>query len=124
MPSSSATPLPAPPWWAELGGGPWRALAAAKIGLMVDAFDVMLFTFCLKPIMEEWRLTPARAGGMMTLTLVAAAVGGALIGTAADRFGRKNALLATPLYVFSFFALAGVRYVHVDRDGFHARLVR
>jgi MFS family permease len=100
MPSSSATPLPAPPWWAELGGGPWRALAAAKIGLMVDAFDVMLFTFCLKPIMEEWRLTPARAGGMMTLTLVAAAVGGALIGTAADRFGRRNALLAT-LALFS-----------------------
>jgi len=95
MNPSAACAAPALPWWTELDARQWRALAAAKIGLMLDAFDVMLVTFCLKPIMAEWRLTPARAGAMMTLTLLAAALGGALLGTVADRFGRRNALLAT-----------------------------
>ena len=88
------------PWWREITRNQWYALLAGKIGWMLDAFDVMLYVFCLKTIMEEWHLNPATAGFMVTVTLFASSFGGILFGAVADRFGRKNALLVTVM-VFS-----------------------
>jgi MFS family permease len=96
------------PWWKEITRNQWYALLAGKIGWMLDAFDVMLYVFCLKTIMEEWHLNPAVAGFMVTVTLFASSFGGILFGAVADRFGRKKALMATVLIFSICSGLSGL----------------
>ncbi len=69
-----------------------RSLAAAFLGYMLDAMDVMLYAFVLGQIQKEMHLTTAVSGAMMSATLVAAAAGGVGFGWVADRFGRTRAL--------------------------------
>ena len=96
------------PWWKEITRNQWYALLAGKVGWMLDAFDVMLYVFCLKTIMEEWHLNPAVAGFMVTVTLFASSFGGILFGAVADRFGRKKALMATVLIFSVCSGLSGL----------------
>jgi MFS family permease len=96
------------PWWKEITRNQWYALLAGKIGWMLDAFDVMLYVFCLKTIMDEWHLNPATAGFMVTVTLFASSFGGILFGAMADRFGRKKALMATVLIFSVCSGLSGL----------------
>jgi MFS family permease len=88
------------PWYREINAKQWYALGAGGLGWALDAFDVMLYSFCLTSIMAEWQLKPAEAGFMVTVTLFASSFGGILFGELADRIGRKRALMATVL-VFS-----------------------
>jgi MFS family permease len=88
------------PWYREITAKQWYALFAGQLGWALDAFDVMLYSFCLTAIMKEWQLNPATAGFMVTVTLFASSFGGILFGEIADRIGRKRALMATVL-VFS-----------------------
>lgn len=97
-----------PPWWREITRNQWYALAAGKIGWALDAFDVLLYVFCLKTIMEEWHLSPAAAGFMVTVTLFASSLGGILFGAVADRIGRKKALLATVVLFSVCSGLSGL----------------
>ncbi len=101
-------PDPPAPWWKEITRTQWYALFAGKIGWALDAFDVLLYVFCLKTIMEEWRLNPATAGFMVSLTLFASAFGGILFGAVADRIGRKNALLVTVILFSLCSGLSGL----------------
>lgn len=96
------------PWWREITRNQWYALLAGKIGWALDAFDVLLYVFCLKPIMDEWHLNPAVAGFMVTLTLFASAFGGIVFGVVADRIGRKNALLTTVILFSVCSGLSGL----------------
>jgi MFS family permease len=105
---SASHPASPPPWWKEITRDQWYALLAGKIGWALDAFDVLLYVFCLKTIMEEWRLTPATAGFMVSLTLFASAFGGILFGAVADRIGRKNALLTTVILFSLCSGLSGL----------------
>ena len=98
----------AAPWWTEITRKQWYALLAGKIGWMLDAFDVMLYVFCLKSIMEQWHLNPAVAGFMVTVTLFASSFGGIVFGAMADRFGRKKALMATVLIFSVCSGLSGL----------------
>jgi MFS family permease len=109
MSNGTAIPIdPTAPWWKEITRNQWYALVAGKAGWMLDAFDVMLYVFCLKTIMEEWHLNPAVAGFMVTVTLFASSFGGILFGAMADRFGRKKALMATVLIFSICSGLSGL----------------
>ncbi|HET9596212.1 MAG TPA: MFS transporter [Anaeromyxobacteraceae bacterium] len=88
------------PWYKEINSKQWYALLAGQMGWALDAFDVMLYAFCLTTIMKEWGHAPAAAGFMVTVTLFASSFGGILFGAIADRIGRKKALMITVL-VFS-----------------------
>ena len=79
----------------------WLALWAAMLGFMLDAMDVLLYSFALQSIRAEFGLTNEQAGLVFTYTLVASAFGGILSGLAADRFGRQRTLIATIL-LYSF----------------------
>jgi MFS family permease len=100
MTESMFTPSDSAPWYREISAKQWYALLAGQLGWALDAFDVMLYSFCLTSIMKEWSLKPSEAGFMVSVTLFASAFGGILFGTIADRIGRKKALMATVL-VFS-----------------------
>jgi MFS family permease len=85
----------------------WRALFAAQLGWMLDAMDVLLFTFALVPIQNEFGLTKAQMGIPLAVTLFASAIGGMVFGRFADRIGRVRAMtLSILLYSLGTAGLA------------------
>ena len=68
-----------------------RALVAAGLGWMLDAFDVMLYALLLTSIIADLGITRQTAGAIGSVTLLAAAAGGLFFGVVADRYGRTRA---------------------------------
>jgi len=99
----------------DLARDPTRrnTLIAASLGWMLDSMDVMLFSLLIPAIEKDLRISAAIAGGIMSLTLIAAAIGGVFFGFVADRLGRTRALsmsiliycLATGLCAFTHSAV-------------------
>jgi len=94
-------------WWKEAPPDARRALIAASFGWMLDAFDVMLYAMVLAALMSDLGIAKATAGLLGSLTLAASAVGGLVFGVAADRFGRRKALMASILIYSVFTAACG-----------------
>jgi MFS family permease len=74
-----------------------RALVAAALGWMLDAFDVMLYALVVSRIMLDLNMGKPMAGLLNTLTLLASGIGGVLFGFIADRVGRTRALMGSIL---------------------------
>lgn len=92
-------------WWRGAPHAARRALTAAALGWMLDAFDVMLYALVLAALMHDLDLTKDVAGLLGSVTLVASAIGGVAFGVIADRFGRTRALMGSIL-VYSVFTAA------------------
>lgn len=92
------------PWYSEISPAAWRALAAAKIGWMVDAMDFMLYAMAIGQLRAYFGFDDSTAGLAGTVTLATASIGGVVFGVVADRFGRTRAMMATIL-IFSFASL-------------------
>jgi MFS family permease len=96
---SSAPAVTSRGWWRDATPDARRALLAAGLGWMLDAFDVMLFALVLPAVTADLGLTGAEGGLLGSVTLIAAAAGGVAFGWFADRFGRTRALmLSVALY--------------------------
>jgi MFS family permease len=95
-------------WWREAPRDAKRALWAAALGWMLDAFDVMLYALVLTAVISDLGLTKATAGLIGSVTLVAGAFGGVGFGLVADRFGRTRALMGSILVYSVFTALCGL----------------
>src|SRR5438034_4983482 len=80
-------------WHREITRQQWRTLVAAQLGWMLDAMDVMLYSFALTAIRSEFQLSGASAGALAALPFVTSAAGGMLFGWLSDRFGRTRALV-------------------------------
>lgn len=91
-------------FWNEASPVARKALIAASLGWMLDAFDVMLYALILTAVVKDLGLTLATGGQLASLTLAASALGGLLFGVLADKLGRTKALsLSILLYsVFTF----------------------
>ena len=74
-----------------------NVLLAAAFGWMLDSMDVMLYSMVIPAAQKDLGMSSATAGLIMSLTLIAAAVGGVGFGFVADRFGRTRALSASIL---------------------------
>ncbi|HVT40545.1 MAG TPA: MFS transporter [Gemmatimonadaceae bacterium] len=85
-----------------------RALVAASLGWMLDAFDVMLFSLVLASVIADLGLTKPQAGLLGSVTLLGGAAGGLIFGHVADRFGRTRALMASVLVYSVFTAACGL----------------
>jgi MFS family permease len=83
----------------------WKTLAAAMLGWLLDAMDVMMYAFALTAIRTEFGLSAAAAGGLASVTLLTSAVGGIGFGMLADRIGRARALVYSILIYSVFTAL-------------------
>lgn len=92
-------------WWREGSPQARKALLAAGLGWMLDAFDVTLFAMALPAVRAELGLSAAAGGALGSATLIAAAVGGVLFGLIADRFGRTRALMLS-VAIYSVFTAA------------------
>jgi MFS family permease len=102
-------PVPSSPgflqWYWDAPASARRALFAAWIGWLLDAFDVMLYALVLGTLIDEFALSKAIAGLLGSITLIASGFGGILFGIIADRYGRRPALIGS-LLVYSVFTCA------------------
>src|SRR5450759_3697381 len=71
---------------------------------MLDAMDVMLYSFALITIRAEFHLSSAAAGALGAAPLVTSALGGMLFGWLSDRYGRARALMWSILAFSAFTA--------------------
>src|SRR5277367_7183368 len=94
-------------WMAETSGDQKRTLLAASLGWLLDSMDVMLYALVLGEVQRDLHLSAALSGAMMSVTLVAAAIGGIGFGWFADRFGRVRALTVSVLVYSVATALCG-----------------
>ena len=94
-------------WWQEGDAAAKKALVAASLGWMLDAFDVMLYALVLKSLMTDLHIDSATAGWVGSVTLLAAAAGGLMFGVLADRLGRTRALMLSVLLYSIFTAACG-----------------
>jgi len=69
-----------------------RALIAASLGWMLDAMDVLLYSFVLDRVRVTFGIDDRVSGLLLAIPLAASAFGGALFGWIADRRGRVTAL--------------------------------
>lgn len=92
------------PWYRGITPEQWRALAAAKLGWMLDAMDFMLYAVAIGELRAYFGFNDATAGLLGTVTLAMSAAGGLFFGAVSDRFGRTRALMAT-VTVFSLASL-------------------
>ncbi len=91
-------------FWKEATPEARRALVAASLGWLLDAFDVMLYALILTAVIQDLGVSRETGGLMASLTLGASAIGGLIFGVLADKLGRTRALnLSILLYsVFTF----------------------
>jgi MFS family permease len=74
-----------------------KSLLAGGLGWMLDAMDVMLYSLVLAYLIREFSMDKSTAGFLISLTLIASAIGGLFFGVLADRIGRTRALMASIL---------------------------
>jgi MFS family permease len=103
-PSLSVTTSAEAPWYRTITREQWQALAAAKVGWMLDAMDFMLYAVALNQLRSYFSFDDATAGLLATAALVMSGVGGLTFGYVADRFGRTRALMGT----IALFSLASL----------------
>jgi MFS family permease len=84
-------------WHREITRAQWNTLFAAQLGWMLDAMDVLLYSFALTTLQTYFNFQTDTAGLLTSATLLAAAIGGIGFGVIADRIGRARALTATIL---------------------------
>ena len=109
-------------FWREADPTARKALIAASIGWMLDAFDVMLYALVLSSVRADLHLSADVAGGLQSLTLIASAIGGIAFGVIADRFGRTRALMASVLIYSIFTAACGFAQTVVQLAAFRIGL--
>jgi SHS family lactate transporter-like MFS transporter len=95
------------PWYRQVNATQWRAFWATFLGWVLDGFDFTILTFILIDIQKSFTVDSALAGALGTVTLMMRFVGGALAGTAADRWGRRLPLMLSILWFSLFAALSG-----------------
>jgi MFS family permease len=94
-------------WFREGTPQAQRALLAAALGWMLDAFDVMLYALVLGTLLQDFSISTRIAGFLGSLTLIASGFGGVLFGAIADRLGRKRAMIGSVLVYSVFTAMCG-----------------
>ncbi|MER7414612.1 MFS transporter [Streptomyces cacaoi] len=95
-------------WLRALGPEGRRAFTGAFGGYGLDAYDFYALPLSTVAIAAYFGLTGGQTGLLVTATMVASGLGGALAGALADRIGRMRALLATVLTYAVFTVACGL----------------
>lgn len=91
-----------------------KALIASNVGYAMDGFDLMILSFMLPAVVVGLSLTSSEAGSLITWTLIGAVIGGLVVGTLSDRFGRIRVLSWTILLFAVFTGLCALAQGYWD----------
>jgi len=75
----------------------FRVAAISFLIIMVDGYDTLMIAFIAPLLTDHWGLQPPEIGRIFATGYVGAILGALGIGTLADRFGRRPALIAALL---------------------------
>ncbi len=89
-------------WLTELSSRERKTLIATFGGWAVDAIDVMVYIYVIPTLIAVWGMSRGQAGFIITVTVLASAIGGWLAGILADRYGRVR-ILQLSIVWFAFF---------------------
>ncbi|OIJ65558.1 MFS transporter [Streptomyces mangrovisoli] len=92
-------------WLRALGPDGRRAFAGAFGGYALDSYDYFTLPLSMVALAAYFGLDSGQTGLFTTVTLVVSAVGGAVAGMVADRFGRVRALMITVI-TYAVFTVA------------------
>lgn len=85
-----------------------RVLLLTGIGWLFDAMDQGMVAGVMASIGKEWNLTPADLGLLGSASAVGMAIGAAVAGMAADRWGRRTVITATLVLYGLASAISGI----------------
>lgn len=90
------------------GLGPFqrRLLAICGLSWAADAAEVLIISFALPAVRQEWGLSPAEAGLIVTATFLGMLAGAWFWGTISDYIGRRTGFILTILIFAVFGTLA------------------
>lgn len=83
----------------------YSLLVMIGLGWMFDAMDTGLISFILAKMAEDWNMTPAEKGMVVSIGFVGMAIGAVFSGGLADKIGRKT-VFATTLVIYSLATAA------------------
>ncbi len=86
----------------------WRVLFLTGIGWLFDAMDQGMVSGVMAAIGRVWKLTPADLGLLGSASAVGMAIGAAIAGMAADRWGRRTVITFTLVLYGLASALSGI----------------
>jgi benzoate transport len=84
----------------------WIAVVLMIALNALDGFDVLSSAFAAPGIAKEWGIARGALGVVLAMELVGMGVGSILLGSAADRFGRRPTMLGCLMVMASGMALA------------------
>ncbi len=85
-----------------------QLMVVSGLGLLFDAMDVGLMSFVLTSVAKQWHLLPGTQGLIGSISFAGMAIGSALSGLLADKFGRKPMFLWTLLIYSIATGLTGL----------------
>lgn len=87
---------------AKFGKFHWLILIVCSLLMIFDGYDLFLFGVVIPVVMNEWGLTPVEAGTLGSYSLFGMMFGALLLGTLADKIGRKKGIIIS----FVLFSVA------------------
>ena len=82
----------------------WTILIVCTLLMVFDGYDLFLFGVVIPVVMDEWGLTAVEAGTLGSYSLFGMMFGALLLGTLADKIGRKKGIVIS----FVLFSVATV----------------
>lgn len=87
---------------ARFGKFHWTILIVCTLLMIFDGYDLFLFGVVIPVVMDEWGLTAVQAGTLGSYSLFGMMFGALLLGTLADKIGRKKGIIIS----FVLFSVA------------------
>ncbi len=93
----------ATPWYRDISKGQVQGLIAAWLGYFLDGFDFALIIYVVTDIAKEFDLSLAAASSLVGASFTTRWLAGPVIGSIADKYGRRSAMIAAMCF-YSFGA--------------------
>ena len=77
----------------------WFVAVSAMFGFGLDFYNLVIMAFLLLTVQNTLHMSAEQAGLIVAVSLGSSVLGGILIGWLGDRIGRKNALMATLIFL-------------------------
>src|SRR5579871_1213255 len=85
--------------------------SALCLGIVtLDGYNLFIYAGALPLVMEEFQLSPTQAGGIASYSLIGFSIGALVLGSLADKIGRKNALIGYMTLFSAGMFLAGLAH--------------